>query len=289
MTVCCHRFALKGLLLCALAAPAGWGAGSGCVNGQLLGIYDAQLSNINTQNIIASLAASTPSANATATKAAGIAGNDNSLSGNVPAMGRYYLDGAGNIIGLSTGRTAFNLAVGKYTVNTDCTGRITLGSGATYDFVLANGGRELTFLRTDADGGGNVGVARRAGSCVALNYPNGFTFSVGGGSQQQDSSGAAALAPYSAVGIINVNGNGNFTMSESVYKNGGVTRSTAIGTYTVGTDCSVSLKFSTTAGANSSNFVAPSSLRVLMVNSSSGLLALQPDSNTTLTGTLSAQ
>jgi hypothetical protein len=51
----------------------------------------------------------------------------------------------------------------------------------------------------------------------------------------------------------------------------------------------VSLKFSTTAGANSSNFVAPSSLRVLMVNSSSGLLALQPDSNTTLTGTLSAQ
>src|SRR5690349_10888626 len=126
MTMYCHRFALTGLLLTALAAPAAWSAGSGCVNGELLGVYDAQLSNINTQTIIQSLATATSTTATTPSKATGFAGSDNSLSGNVPAMGRYYLDGNGNIIGVSTGKVQFNLAVGKYTVNTDCTGRITL-------------------------------------------------------------------------------------------------------------------------------------------------------------------
>jgi hypothetical protein len=288
--------AVKGLIICGLMSPAAWSAASGCVNGQLLGLYNAEVLNTNTQSLLqdANAAVSTAAAAAgtaatTASKAPGLAGSDNSLTGNTPALGRYYLDAAGNIIGLSTGKTQANLAVGKYTVNTDCTGRITLNSGAAYDFVVSNGGRDITYVRTDADGGGNVGVLRRAGSCLSLSYPNGFTFAVAGGSKQSDSKGNSAFAPYSLIGVLNVNGNGSFNLSESVFKTGGVVRSTAQGTYTVGADCSLSLKFSTTAGANSTNFVAPSSFRVLMVNSSTGLLAIQPDSNTTLTGTLSAQ
>jgi hypothetical protein len=285
-----HDLALKGLIICGLASPGALVAASGCVNGQLLGLYNAELVNANTQHLL-------QSANSTATaqtanppaKAAGFAANDNSLNGNTPALGRYYFDASGNIVGLSTGKTQFNLAVGKYTVNTDCTGKITLSSGAAYDLVVSNGGRTVTYLRTDADGGGNVGVLQRAGTCLSLNYPNGFTFAVAGGSKQTDSTGATTLAPYSMVGVLNVNGNGSFNLSESIYKTGGVVRSTAQGTYSVGADCSVTLKFSTTAGANSSNFAAPSSFRVLMTNSSAGLLAIQPDSDTTLTGTLSAQ
>jgi len=246
--------------------------------------------NANTQSLLQSAnTPPTPAASTTSNKAPGFAANDNSLSGNTPALGRYYFDANGNIIGLSTGKVQVNLAVGKYTVNTDCTGRITLSSGAAYDFVVSNGGKTVTYLRTDADGGGNVGLLQRAGSCVSLNYPNGFTFAVAGGSKQTDSTGASAFAPYSIVGVLNVNGNGSFNITQSTYKSGGVVRSTAQGTYTVGADCSVALKFSTTAGANSSNFVAPSAFRVLMVSSSTGQLAIQPDSSTTLTGTLSAQ
>ncbi|HJZ97437.1 MAG TPA: hypothetical protein VKE70_13095 [Candidatus Solibacter sp.] len=290
-----HNLAIKGLIICGLASPATLSAAaSGCVTGQLLGLYNAELLNANTQSLMqdanaAVAAAATPAASTTTPKAAGLAANDSSLTGNTPALGRYYFDAAGNIVGLSTGKVQFNIAVGKYTVNTDCTGRITLSSGAAYDFVVSNGGRDLTYVRTDADGGGNIGVLRRGGSCLSLNYPNGFTFAVAGGSKQTDSTGATLFAPYSVIGVINVDGKGQFNLSESIYKTGGVVRSTASGTYTVGADCSVSLKFSTAAGANSSNFVAPSSFRALMVNSATGLLAIQPDANTTLTGTLSAQ
>jgi len=285
-----HDLTIKGLIICGLAAPGALMGATGCVNGQLLGIYNAELLNTNTQSLLqtANAAITAPAASDKAA-AAGFAGNDNSLSGNTPALGRYYFDANGNIIGLSTGKTQFNLAVGKYTVNSDCTGKITLSSGAAYDIVISNGGKALTYLRTDSDGGGNVGILQRTGTCLSLNYANGYTFSVAGGSQQTDSTGAKLFAPFSIIGVLNVSGKGEFQLSSSTYTGSGVTRSTASGTYTVGADCSVALKFSTATGANSANFKAPSSVRILMVNSSSGMLAIQPDSSTTLTGTLSAQ
>jgi hypothetical protein len=275
-----------GVIATALAPPA-WGS-AGCVTGQLLGNYNAQVANINTQDVLKALKAAPKPADSVAA-VPGLASNDNSLSGNLPALGRYYFDGNGNIIGVASGKVAFNLALGKYTVNGDCTGRISLNSGAAYDFVISNSGKQITYLRTDSAAGGNLGVLKRASSCVALNYPNGFTFAVAGGSQQVDSSGSSALGPFSVVGILNLSGNGQFTASASIYTAGGATRSTASGTYTVGADCGVNFKFSSAAGANSANFVAPVSFRALMVDSSSGLLVLQPDANTTLSGTLSAQ
>lgn len=283
MTLCRHGFALKGLIILGLAAPAILSAEAGCVNGQLLGLYDAQISNINTQNLLQSLKASPAPVTAAPTpRAPGLGGNDNSLSGNVPALGRYYFDGNGNIIGVATGKIAANVAVGKFSVNTDCTGKITLGSGAAYDIVLAESGRTLTYVRTDGDGGGNLGVVHRAGTCLSLNYPNGFTFAVAGASQQTDSTGATAFGPYSILGSMSLNGNGSFNMSQTVYKASGVARSTAAGTYSVGADCGVTFKF--TPAAN-----APASFRVMMVNSASGLLAIQPDANTTLTGAFTVQ
>ena len=287
MKPCRQGCVLLGAIAIALMPQAAWASASGCLTGQLLGTYNVQIVNVNTQDVLKALKA--PAKASDSAGAAGLTANDNSLSGNLPALGRYYFDGNGNIIGVATGKTPFNLALGKYTVNTDCTGRIMLASGAAFDFVISNAGKQLTYLRTDSAAGGNQGVLRRASSCVGLNYPSGFTFSVAGGSQQADSSGSTAFGPYSVVGILNLNGTGQFSMSESVFTSSGVTRSTAVGTYTVGADCSVGFKFSTTAGANSANFKAPASMRALMVDSSSGLLVLQPDSGTTLSGAFSAQ
>jgi hypothetical protein len=57
----------------------------------------------------------------------------------------------------------------------------------------------------------------------------------------------------------------------------------------VGQDCSLSLKFATAPGASSTNFTAPVSFRILMVDSMMGQLSVQPDATTTLTGSFTAQ
>jgi len=79
-------------------------------------------------------------------------------------------------------------------------------------------------------------------------------------------------------------------MTQSAYTNGAVQRTTATGTYTVGNDCSLTLKFNSGAGSgNSSNFVAPVSFRVQMVDSVNGQLSLQTEAGNTITGSFTAQ
>jgi len=93
--------------------------------------------------------------------------------------------------------------------------------------------------------------------------------------------------PYSTIGTLSIDGAGNFSMTQSAYSSSPVQRSTANGTYTVGQDCSLVLKFNTSG--NSSNFVPPASFRVQMVDSSNGLLSFKADSGDTLTGSFTAQ
>jgi len=78
-------------------------------------------------------------------------------------------------------------------------------------------------------------------------------------------------------------------MTQSTFSGTAVQRSTSAGTYTVGQDCSLNLKFSSAAGANSSNFTAPMSFRVLMTDSTTGEVSVQTDSTNTLTGMIRAQ
>jgi len=102
------------------------------------------------------------------------------------------------------------------------------------------------------------------------------------------------------VGTVRLDGNGNFTMTQSVFSTSNsssnssstpsLQRATATGTYTIGQDCSLVLKFATSTGSNSSNFTAPTSFRVQMVDSSTGQLSIQTDANTSiLTGIFTAQ
>ena len=281
------------LTLC-MILPKALPAASGCTSSQLFGVYDVQGTNLALQSALRPIASIPP----TTTNAAvvGFLGNANSLSGNLAGLGRYYLDGTGVITGLTVATStlpATNTSIGKYTVNTDCSGSMSFNSGAAYDIYLSNGGNTVQYLRTDSPAGGEVGILRRAGSCVNLNYGGSFTFQVGGSSNQTSSTGGTtgttALAPYSAIGAFTLNGTGAFTMSESLFTSTGTARSTSSGTYTVGGDCSLSLSFNTTAGSNSTNFVAPSSLKILMVDASNGLITLQPDASTILTGTITSQ
>jgi hypothetical protein len=264
-------------------------AASGCSISQLQGAYDAQVSNIGFQSVLQP-AAVLPPGTTTAT-VIGFASNPNSLSGSLPGLGRYYFDGTGNVLGMTVATSTVpstNLNVGTYSVNVDCSGTVKLTTGAAYDVFLAGNGSQALYTRTDTGGGGETGVLARSGSCVNLNYPGTFAYQFGGGSKQTSTNGAGTYN-YSAAGTVSLSGSGTFTMAQSLYNATGLQRSTSSGTYTVGADCSVSLKFGTTSDAASANFVAPTSFRFLMLDATNGLLAVQPDSSTTVTGTLVAQ
>ena len=290
MTSSYRKLLLGGILCSCLAIPDGLMAASGCNTSQLTGAYDSQATNIALQNVLQGLATLPPgTTNATVL---GFVSNPASLSGNLPGLGRFYLDGTGNIVGVTAASStspAMSTNVGKYTVNTDCSGSASFTSGAAYDIYLSGNGSEVQYERTDSTGGGEIGVLLRASSCVNLNYPGSFTFAYGGSRSQTGTSGTTAQGSYSAIGSISLNGSGAFAMSQSLYSATGVQRSTSSGSYTVGGDCSVVLSFSTASGSSSTGFVAPTSFRILMVNSTTGLLSTQPDATTTLTGTVTAQ
>jgi hypothetical protein len=254
-----------------------------------MGVYNAQITNVGFQGAL-SLPPTTTGGSITLTP--GFGSNPNSLSGSLPGLGRYYLDGTGNVVGMSAASSttpAVTSNVGTYSVNVDCSGNVKLTNGAAYDIFVASDGTLITDVRTDSTGGGEQGILRRAASCVTLNYPGNYTFAINGGTKQTPTGGTSGTYAYSATGTLNLNGSGSFTMAETLVTASGAARSTSTGSYTVGADCSVNLTFSTASGANSTSFVAPNSFRFLMTDASSGLLSVQPDSATTLTGTLSAQ
>jgi len=63
-------------------------------------------------------------------------------------------DGAGNFasnVVASVGGTPAQTFPdsGTYTVNSNCTGTLTLASGLTFDFLVLHGGREVEFIDTD--------------------------------------------------------------------------------------------------------------------------------------------
>jgi len=207
-------------------------------------------------------------------------------------LGRYYFDGAGNIAGVTPATStnaAFTSSFGRYTVNFDCSARITLNNGATYDAYVDFNGNEANLLQTNSSGAGNVAVLRRTAACVSLNYPNTFAFSLNGASRVTSSSGVASYTPTATIGSLSTNGSGQFTLTQSQYGSTGVQRTTAAGTYTVTADCSVALQFVNTPGLTSSNFVVPSGFRILMTDAANGLITVQSDANNVATGSLSIQ
>jgi hypothetical protein len=75
------------------------------------------------------------------------------------SAGRLVTDGNGAITsGAETQNVDGTLVrrnyTGSYTINSDCTGTMTIQSGTAFahgDIVLVNGGKELNFVQTDTD------------------------------------------------------------------------------------------------------------------------------------------
>jgi hypothetical protein len=313
-----------GLLLCGLGLPRASFAISGCSNGYLMGTYNAQVSSMNFSQALQGNTTATSTTTtgttttgsgttATSTPPVGFGNSPASLSGSVPGLGRFFFDGNGAIVGLAGG---VNTVVGTYSVNQDCTVKVSLGSGSTFDGVLVNGGSKVLFIETDSAGSGSVGTLQRASSCVDLSYRSSFGFSFSGATRQTSTTNTGTttgtgtgtgttgtgtgtttgtgstptattttqFAPYSAVGAISLDGNGNFTLTQTSFVNGGVQRSTGFGTYAAGADCSIKLNFGGITNADGTAGTIPVSLRGLLSDGTGGTLSLQPNQTDALTG-----
>ena len=251
-----------------------------------------------------------------------------SLSSKTPYAGRYYFDGNGNVVGIQSEALAGeppNAIVGSYSVDTNCNAKITLNGGRSFNAVITNQGQTVLFLESDALGIGAVGTMERsAGYCSNSTFPQSFGFALSGANQVTTdstsgsggtsggtSSGGTAtttaatpqFAPYALIGSISLDGNGGFTMmtwsTSTANSKKAVAAAARSGTYTIGTDCSISLSFSRAENGGSTGSVAtpltffkgllPSASNGNANTSATGLITVQTGDGTALTGVVIPQ
>jgi hypothetical protein len=259
---------LAGLLICGLGPcfPA-----SGCTNANLSGRYLANVGNANLLAILNSIAGTTSSGGS------GTSGTNNCQeilgshcppagastfinspfgpAGSIPYGIQFYFDGQGNIAGPVAIVGEPSTTVGTYSVNPDCTATMSLTGGATFNAVLVGDGAGVLFMQNNAASGGAVGTLQRSSGICLGNAPQSLAFSLFGA---QKASGGAVFNPVSGVGRLQLNGQGGFMMQEWVYQYGKTTASNLSGTYTIGSDCSLSLTFNpSSAGGVTAPITAP--------------------------------
>jgi len=330
MTPTHKTLALAGFLLCGLTLPQASYGITGCTNANLMGVYYAQISSANFTSVLNTInGSSAPGTGTTGTTGTtttttpattnpgGFGNNPNSLSGKVPGLGRYFLDGNGNIAGVAAGTSntsgaANYTVIGKYSVNSDCSATMSLNTGETFNAVLAESGKRVLFIESDSTGGGSIGELDLATTaCVSVGGPQTFAFSFFGampasapttstvtgttttpigttGGTTTTTPAAGTFQPTAAVGSISLDGSGGFTLTEWAFASGAPTKATSTGTYTVGLNCSLQLTFnpSTTATTGA---LAGAQFQGLLVTDAGGLVVTQGSTPSVFTGQLIAQ
>jgi hypothetical protein len=300
-----------GLLLFTFSIPRASFAISGCNNGYLSGTYNAQVSSAAFSSVITTLNNNagltlglTPNAAPPAAAAAngGLVANGTSLVGDMPSLGRYYFDGNGGIVGLANYVPVLRSLVGSYTVNNDCTLNIKLNSGQTYGGVVVNQGQQVLFIQTDPGAAGLTGtLAKSVNYCAPFTAQQSFGFTYFGanavtaGAASGDAHSFLTFQPYSAVGTVTVDGEGNFNMTAFSTTTAGVQLQSSTGTYTINGDCSLRLSFNPSSaggGASTGAFLPPLGFNGLLSsngNGAAGALSVQNWQGGTATGTVIPQ
>jgi uncharacterized protein (TIGR03437 family) len=152
-------------------------------------------------------------------------------------LGKIVADGQGNLYGSSFasggGQQARSTLSGTYSVRPNCTGTITQ-AGGTVTFQVINNGQGMVFA-VSVSNALTTGVAYRqtAGAssiqCGAGSLSGGYGYLLTGV--------APGGIPYSDVGQLVVDGNGNGSVTSLANIGGNTSQATGTGTYTVGSDC----------------------------------------------------
>jgi hypothetical protein len=214
------------------------------------------------------------------------AATGSSSSAPIAGAARLSLDGSGNITGYSSenmaGQWLQGNVTGAYTVNTDCTFSFTLtdSSGNVENFggVLAAQNGAAMILQTDAGTGVSGTLKSVRGLCQTSDLLGTFAL------QYTGTSVAASNSPYSSVGVISLDGQGNLTAAESRFSGGSSSQVQSLGTMTVNPDCSFTMALSPVSTAGGAmNFFGIASA------DNKQLLIVQSDAATAVTGVMTAQ
>jgi hypothetical protein len=138
--------------------------------------------------------------------------------------------------------------------------------------------RSAIVLQTDAGSGVSGTLKSVRGFCQTSDLLGTFGLQYAGTS-------IALNSPYSSVGVISLDGQGNLTASESRYNSGSTSPVQSIGTMTVNPDCSFAMALSSVSGTGGAmNFFG-----IVTGANSQQLLIVQSDAATAVTGTMTSQ
>jgi hypothetical protein len=192
----------------------------------------------------------------------------------------YEADGNGNLRGMATnsinGTIVINTFTGTYSVSKNCTGSYTLtyqnGQTANANFVIDNGRKGFEIIRTDT-GFAKSGFAEAQGTtpCGLTGKRGIFALNVAG-----SGNGVGAVA---AVGQVTLDGKGTLSGNETFSLNGTIYKPSVTGSYTVNSDCTGTAQITVTG-------FPTSSYNLIVVNAGRGVLVIETDANTIVTGTL---
>jgi hypothetical protein len=211
----------------------------------------------------------------------------NGASSNVPDDGilHLFLDGNGLLLGNSSvslsGTWLQGNVSGQYNVNQDCSATFSMSdpSGATANFagVVVGQGDTVLVLQTD-NGTGLAGLFKRMrGFCQTSDLAGAFGI-------QYSGVAVAGGSPYSSVGIITLDGQGDVSGAENRFTSGSTSQITSTGTIAVNPDCSATITLTSQgASAQSLNFAATVSY------DNKQLLLVQSDAGMSATGAMTAQ
>jgi len=214
-------------------------------------------------------------------------------------MSRFYFDGNGNIVGTVTSTptsstppglantsstNAILVPAGTYNLNADCTGTMSLSSGTagsnyTFNAVVAAGGDEILIQETDSSNPGVLGTLTHGPNYCGTDYnnPQSFAFAYDGivpGAAATASTAATPATLYSNLGLLTLDGNGNFTITYwedngGTIKRNGTASTPLYGTYSISnTNCTVSLTYTGTKGPAFSTLATAGGLGAFTVSPS---------------------
>jgi hypothetical protein len=258
---------------------------NGCTNSLMFGNYAMQFAGTAAPGVAIGIGGvAVPPSMTTQFQTASLTGN----SGNAPIAGAAWLslDGNGNVSGYSSenmaGQWLQGNITGTYIVNTDCTFSLALtdSSGNTENFggTLVGHASSGIVLQTDAGSGVSGTLKSVRGLCLPSDLFGTF------GLQYSGTSIGLSNSPYSSVGLVSLDGQGNLTAAETRFSGGSSSQVQSTGTIVVNPDCSFTMVLSSTAGsAGAMNFFGIASAN------NTQLLIVQSDAATAVTGAMTSQ
>jgi hypothetical protein len=252
---------------------------TGCTNNMLSGAYGWQLSGTLTPDLSGGVGGAATPLKVMARIPTEVPGTVSVAAG----FASFFLDGGGNLFGNSAvildGVWSEGPLTGSYNVNDDCSVSLTLtdSAGGTqhFDGVVVNRGDEATLLQTDKGVGISGSLRHARGSCQTSDILGSFGF--------RSEGTILATGPFTSIGTINLDGQGNATATESRFSAGAYSQVASTGTITVNTDCTLTLTLSANTDGSLVNF------RGMQLNNMKEIFLLRSDDGTAITGHVIAQ